>query len=64
MGIMSRKTADMLIRVSQIYRGAIEDGSSPVDAVAGKLTLSEAAAKQRIYRARQAGLLPRLDNGH
>lgn len=60
MGIMSRKTCDMLIRVSHIYRGSIDAGTSPVDAVASKLGLSYGAAAQRIYRARQAGLLPAI----
>lgn len=54
---MSRKTADMLIRVAAIYRGAVEAGRSPVDAVAGKLDITPEAAKQRIYRARRAGVL-------
>lgn len=58
MGIMSRRTADTLIRVAQIYRGAIDAGTSPVDDVARKLDITRDAAKQRIRRARLAGVLP------
>lgn len=54
---MSRRTADMLIRVGSIYRAAVEQGSSPVEAVAAKLGITYEAAKQRIYRARRAGTI-------
>jgi hypothetical protein len=58
---MRPDTDAMLDQVARIYRFAAEDGKHPVDAVAGALGLTYAAAKQRIYRARQAGkdLTPR-----
>lgn len=54
---MSLRTADSLARVAAIYRDAVDQQRSPVDAVAEKLDITTDAAKQRIRRARRAGLL-------
>lgn len=57
MQTMGRRTADTLARVANIYRDAVDQQCSPVDAVAVKLGITADAAKQRIRRARRAGLL-------
>ena len=48
----------MLVTVAAVYRNAIDDGTSPVDAVATRFKITATAAKKRIARARAAGKLP------
>jgi hypothetical protein len=50
------RTVEQLATVATVYRLAVEDGKSPVDAVAAKLGIGYGAAKMRIHRARRAGL--------
>lgn len=57
------RTVDQLALVATTYRIAITDGKSPVDAVADRLEISQRLAKQRIYRARRAGLLAPVTTG-
>lgn len=57
---MRSRTIEQLALVATTYRLAIERGRSPVDAVAERLAITGAAAKDRIYRARQSGLLAPL----
>lgn len=57
---MRSRTVEQLALVATVYRIAIDDGRSPVDAVAARLGISYDAAKQRIRRARRAGLLPAI----
>ena len=54
---MKPSTRDTLARVASIYRNAVADGKSPVDAVARDLDITANVAKQRIHRTRRAGLL-------
>lgn len=54
---MNARTIESLVLVATTYRLAIADGRSPVDAVAARLGITEHAAKQRIRRARRAGVL-------
>lgn len=60
---MSRRTADMLIHVAQVYRGAVDGGRPPLLAVAARLGITHRAAAQRVYRARAAGLLEATSKG-
>lgn len=61
--IMSRQTADMLIRVASIYKAAVEAGAHPLPVVAERLGITRRAAAQRVYRARAAGLLTATSRG-
>lgn len=61
--IMSRRTADMLIHVAQIYRGAVDAGEPPLIAIATRLGITHRAAAQRVFRARAAGLLEATSKG-
>lgn len=47
----------MLVKVAAVYRNAVADQQSPVAAVAAEFGISQAAAKMRIMRAKQAGTL-------
>lgn len=57
---MRARTIEQLARVKAIYQNAIDDGRSPVDAVARAFGVSETAAKKRIARSKDAGLLGRV----
>lgn len=57
---MRQSTKDTFARVASVYRNALADGRSPVDAVAVALGITYTAAKDRIYRARRAGVLKSL----
>lgn len=60
---MRARTVETLTLVATVYRDAVSQGRSPVDAVAARLGIGYDAAKQRILRARRAGcdLTPRRD---
>lgn len=60
---MRRSTADMLTRVRDIYRAAVEAGDPPLFEVAKRFGITHRAAADRVYRARAAGLLEATSRG-